>query len=192
MNLGRYIVRLVPAGLVVSFLLPVCGGAQGLRAVTRRTIMSPAPGVFFLNPRAPSAQNGVPVLQSVPVIRPVTPPMQRVIRAKTAAERAAIDRRVLAFERKLAHKGYAFAQCELGVRYLKGHGVKKDLAKAKHWLNAAAKQGDVLARKKLNELRDELASLDQGDRSPVAAKGAKSSRRRVPSPAAPVSDDLDP
>ena len=48
----------------------------------------------------------------------------------------------------LAHAldGNATAQYKLGVMYLEGDGVARDLAKAVKWWRKAAEQGDVMAQ----------------------------------------------
>ena len=52
--------------------------------------------------------------------------------------------------RKAAEQGYANAQYILGVCYLYGEGVAKDLKSARRWLREAAAQGDQRAMKLLN------------------------------------------
>ena len=45
-----------------------------------------------------------------------------------------------------AEKGYAKAQCKLGICYYYGYGIEKDLAKAVEWYTKAAEQGDADAQ----------------------------------------------
>lgn len=67
----------------------------------------------------------------------------------SAAETAA---KVLAFQQQRALSGSAQAQYDLGVRYLAGDGVEKNLTEARRWLSLAVAQKHALAVKKLAEL----------------------------------------
>ena len=51
--------------------------------------------------------------------------------------------------RRLAEKGDAVSQCNLGVRYLTGRGVKQDMAEAVKWYWKAANQGLAVAQSNL-------------------------------------------
>ncbi len=51
-----------------------------------------------------------------------------------------------------AEKGYAEAQCNLGLCYKNGKGVRMDLRQAKYWLTLAAEQGDEFAKRSLLDL----------------------------------------
>lgn len=52
--------------------------------------------------------------------------------------------------RRAAEQGHSGAQFELGMCYVKGKGVEKDLSAAKHWIQAAADQGNKDAIEYLN------------------------------------------
>ncbi len=69
-------------------------------------------------------------------------------------ELAAEEKKKLQWQMDRAEKGSDNAQYQLGMRYVKGEGVEKDLVKAKKWLEASAKQGNADAKK-------ELAKLDE-------------------------------
>ena len=56
-------------------------------------------------------------------------------KSKTAAK-------VLAWQREQAEKGDAYGEYKMGVRYLNGDGVDKDLVKAREWLTKSADQGN--------------------------------------------------
>lgn len=121
--------------------------AQGIRAVTRPVLMSPAPGIFFQVPLA----SGVPAQATAPpavpfVTLPPPPPGPPI------ATKEEVARNTLEFQKKRAEAGAAHAQYDLGVRYLKGDGVDKNIGLARKWLNAAAKNGHPQASKKLEEL----------------------------------------
>lgn len=55
-------------------------------------------------------------------------------------------------QRASAEKGSGESQYELGIRYLRGCGVKVDLERAKFWLRLAAKQGHPDAQELLEKL----------------------------------------
>jgi TPR repeat protein len=56
------------------------------------------------------------------------------------------------FQQKRAAEGSAQAQYDLAMRYFTGDGVEKDQESARKWLEAAAKNGNSLATKRLKEL----------------------------------------
>ena len=121
--------------------------AQGIRAVTRPVLMSPVPGAFFQTPIF--APNPVPARAAVPAgfasasARP----------GPSVASKEEVARNTLAFQRQRAEAGAAHAQFDLGVRYLTGDGVKKDLETARKWLTAAAANGNAQATRKLQQLK---------------------------------------
>lgn len=80
------------------------------------------------------------------VVAPKTDP-QKEQQRKEAALKNAIE-----FLKKRAEAGSASAQYELGKRYMTGDGIEKDLALARKWLEASAKQGEENAKLKLSEL----------------------------------------
>jgi TPR repeat protein len=67
-------------------------------------------------------------------------------------EESAEAKKKLQWQMERAEKGSDPAQYALGMRYLNGEGVDKDLDKAKKWLREAAKNGNADARKKLPEV----------------------------------------
>ncbi len=80
----------------------------------------------------------------------VTPvPQARVSFSKTQAEKNEILRKTIESQKTRAEAGSASAQYDLGVRYLDGNGVEKNLELAKKWLELSAKQGNSQAAKKL-------------------------------------------
>jgi hypothetical protein len=121
--------------------------AQGIRAVTRPTLMTPASGIFFQVPLAA----GAPAPASVPqVVWPVA--LAPAPSGPPIATKEEVARNTLSFQEKRAAAGAAHAQYDLGVRYQKGDGVDRDLKLARKWLAAAAMNGHSLASKKLEEL----------------------------------------
>jgi TPR repeat protein len=102
-----------------------------------------------LGPAAPA-----PKPRPAPPAPSVTPPSPApaVDPERAKAEKEAAAKRTVEFQKKRAEAGSASAQYDLALRYLKGDGVEKDLAAAKKWLAAAAKNGHTLAAKKLEEV----------------------------------------
>ncbi|MDB6040016.1 MAG: hypothetical protein JWM99_3857 [Verrucomicrobiales bacterium] len=71
---------------------------------------------------------------------------------KAAAEKQAVLKNAIEFEKGRANNGAAWAQYKLGLRYLNGDGVEKDESAARKWLQAAADNGDSQAKVKLQLL----------------------------------------
>lgn len=59
---------------------------------------------------------------------------------------------------KLALKGYALAECQVGWFYLKGEGVEQNLEKALYWTKRALHHGDPDAPENLEEIQRLLKS----------------------------------
>lgn len=79
--------------------------------------------------------------------------------AKATSVKEATTQRTIEFQKKRALAGSASAQYALGLRYVEGDGVQKDLAEACKWLRAAAKQDFTWAKRKLVELEKEHGPL---------------------------------
>lgn len=129
--------------LVVAFSLPIVSHAATAtdpRGLTRRI----APQ---LPPRTSPGTPGAPA-----VVPPSDPPIDP---AKAEAAKAATDKKRLEFQTKKAEAGADYAQYDLGIRYLNGDGVEKNVDTGKKWLEKAAKNGHSGAKKKLQELKDE-------------------------------------
>lgn len=77
-------------------------------------------------------------------------------------ELSAEEKKKLQWQMDRAEKGSDPAQFALGMRYLEGKGVDKDLKKARKWLTESAKQGNAEAKKALAE-HPELPALDGKD-----------------------------
>lgn len=123
-------------------------------------------------PRTPPPPNTT--LPPGPVVTPppAVPAVTVTNSPKARAEREAAKKRAIEFQRKRAEGGSASAQYELGVRYLNGDGVEKNLAEARKWLTAAAGQDHVWAKKKLTELEQlpapDPATVDKDSSQPAA------------------------
>jgi len=82
-------------------------------------------------------------------------------------EQSAEEKKKLQWQMDRAEKGSDPAQYALGMRYLEGKGVDKDLKKARKWLTESAKQGNADAKKALAE-HPELPALDEKDAKAAA------------------------
>lgn len=137
--------------LVTSFAVPWSAKAQA-RNLTRRVVnpdntsVRPSqPGVPAPTPPPPPARPVAPVPHPQAVVTNVVP-------EKTQEQKDELLRKTVEFQKKRAEAGAPSAQYDLGMRYLKGDGVEKDLDLAKKWLNASATNGNSQAIKKLEEL----------------------------------------
>ena len=132
------------AFLLSAFLIIPSVPAQ-IPFVTARTPRSPGPPMAFLQTNPPPA-----------LAAPAPAPLRvfpSPVRAQPSLDKAELDRRVVAFQKQRAADGFSSAQFELGLRYLEGRGVEKDLAIARMWLSLAAKAGEINAQRKLSELQ---------------------------------------
>jgi TPR repeat protein len=71
---------------------------------------------------------------------------------KTDEEKAELLKKTIEFQKRRAGEGSATSQYDLGMRYLKGDGVEKNLEEARKWLELSAKGGNNQAKAKLEEL----------------------------------------
>ena len=90
---------------------------------------------------------------------------------KTQAEKDASVLKVLKFHESLAAKGDAYGQWQMGLRFLKGDMVQKDLAKARQLLKQSADQGN----------KDAAAELTKMDAQPVVVKAQETPVSPLPS-----------
>lgn len=112
--------------------------------VTVRTPRSPGPPMALVRSNPPP----VAASQAANVVRIIPPRVQN----NPSLGKDELDRRVVAFQKQRAQEGSPSAQYELGLRYLKGQGVEKDLPTARKWLTLAADAGNAEAQKKLLEI----------------------------------------
>lgn len=68
-------------------------------------------------------------------------------------KRAALTAKVVAFQLTQASNGLPSFQLELGRRYLRGEGVKTNIALALHWLRSACTNGESQASNLLSQIR---------------------------------------
>jgi TPR repeat protein len=72
---------------------------------------------------------------------------------KAKAEKDAVVKRTIEFQTKRAEEGSTTAQFDLAKRYMTGDGLEKNLAEARRWFEAAAKQGHPGAAARLEEVK---------------------------------------
>lgn len=108
-----------------------------------------------------------------PAAAPKAPPTAAEAEQKQM-ELSLEEKKKLQWQMDRADKGSDPAQYTLGMRYLEGKGVPKDLKKARKWLTESAKQGNADAKKALAE-HPELPPLDAKD-----AKDTKDAKAAAP------------
>jgi TPR repeat protein len=136
--------------LLLAAFVP-SAAAQGIQFVTRWAVKSPAPGVYLLPTAIPANAANNPAPPPAPVLPAPAPPRYFVPTERSDDD---VARRTLEFQRKRAEAGASYAQFDLGVRYLKGDGVEKNMTTARGWLERAAGNGHTQARKRLQELEE--------------------------------------
>ena len=150
--------------LAACFALPVSIPAQvgsSPRDLTRRIepqVRRPAP------PQAARPAGSAPAVAAQPQ-KPLTAAEVEQKKAMESVE----EKKKLQWQMERAEKGSDPAQFALGMRYLEGKGVEKDLKKARKWLEASARQGNADAKKALVE-HPELPPLDPSKAAVPAAK----------------------
>ena len=78
---------------------------------------------------------------------------QKAMAETLKLKKQAADQKVLEFQKKRAAEGFAQAQYDLGIRYLTGDGVGKDEAEGRKWIQLAADQNLLPAKKKLETMK---------------------------------------
>lgn len=146
--------RSLAIGLIASLLFLGQGSlsAQSARQLTRRVVPpsnnpQPAGGAPGARP-APPTPAPVPAATNTAIPKP--PPPADVEKAKQETLKKTIE-----FQKKRAAEGSPSAEYELGVRYLEGDGVEADEAAGMKLLEASAAQDYTLAKKKLEQLKEE-------------------------------------
>ena len=144
------LICLMAAGLIM--FVPDSVG-QSARQLTRKVVppsnKPPPPGGASASKPTPVSPKAVPPISGTTNSVPAPPPPADAGKAKQETLKKTIE-----FERNNAEKGSAWAQYSLGSRYLTGDGVEKDEAAARKWLEAAAKNDDSRAKKKLEALNE--------------------------------------
>jgi len=119
-----------------------------------------------IRPQPPSVR--APSSGAAPAVAaaPKAPPTAAELEQKQM-EQSAEEKKKLQWQMERAEKGSDPAQYTIGMRYLEGKGVEKDLKKARKWLTESAKQGNADAKKTLAE-HPELPPLEEKDAKSAA------------------------
>ena len=81
---------------------------------------------------------------------------------------------------KSAEGGYPIAQGWLGVLYSSGHGVDRDLEKAKHWTSLGAENGDGFAINFLSQFPEaDIIAFPKSSNTEIEAKAFRSNIRSL-------------
>jgi TPR repeat protein len=94
-------------------------------------------------------KNGMPSLDYGSVYVPQLTEEQK---AQVVAAKSKAGEKVLAWHKELAEKGDAYGEYKMGMRYLTGDGVDKDVEKAKDFLGKSAAQGNKDAASELAKI----------------------------------------
>lgn len=145
--LGMFHPRLQFRTVLIFWL---CLSAVGESFTLQAQNSPPRPGA---DPKVINKTNYVTITNYVTVS--VLPP--KVDAAKVEAESKRIKQNVLEYQLKRAKAGDPRALYDVGVRYLTGDGVEKDREKALDYLRQSAKDGELLAQRKLQDLGETVA-----------------------------------
>ena len=153
--------------LTIQWLTPTdaFGQYKGARSYMKRLNGTPAAAP------APAPKSAPAPISAAPA-KPYHTPLAAVDPVKAQAEKEAQLQRTIEFQKKRAEEGSPTAQYDLGLRYLTGDGVDKDIETATKWLKEAAKNGNKDAEKKLAELK--LTSADTPRVEPKPSADVKS------------------
>jgi TPR repeat protein len=151
---------LVLAALLISTFSLQAQVGTSPRTLTRR--IEPQ-----LRPQPPAARQGGASV--APVATAPKGPATAAELEQQKMELSAEEKKKLQWQMERAEKGSDPAQYALGMRYLEGKGVDKDLKKARKWLTESAKQGNADAKKALAE-HPELPPLDEKKASDKSAE----------------------
>lgn len=141
--------------LVLLFLLTANSTVHAqARKLTSRIVN---PDNTLKNPNNPPA--APPPVPQRPAISATPAPVPAVaVPEKTKEQKDEMLRKTIEFQKQRALGGAPTAQYDLGMRYLTGDGVEKDLTLAQKWIGASATNGNSQAIKKLEELKKADAS----------------------------------
>ena len=112
-----------------------------------------------LRPQPPRATQGAANASGAVAVTPKAPPTAAELESQKG-ELSMEEKKKVQWQMDRAEKGSDPAQYSLGMRYLEGKGVPKDLKKARKWLTESAKQGNADAKKALAD-HPELPALDE-------------------------------
>ncbi|MEO6182402.1 MAG: hypothetical protein ABIP71_04780 [Verrucomicrobiota bacterium] len=135
--------------VLIAVLTMPCNANAQARKLTQRIVN---PDNTLRTPNAPTAPTPPPRAATVTPPPATVSVLTNAIPEKTKEQKAEIQRKTIEFQKKKAEEGAPSAQYDLGMRYLDGDGLEKDLTLAKKWLTASATNGNSQAVKKLESL----------------------------------------
>ncbi len=157
---------------ILSFIILAAGlGGPALFPVHGQPLIMLSKGRHYAPPRnqpppappAPKPEDSKPLVATnapEPIITTNRPIMVRVEPkpdpVKVAAEKEAVLKNTIAYEKARANEGSSWAQYKLGVRYLNGDGVEKNETTARKWQQVAADNGESQAQNKLKTLNSKV------------------------------------
>ena len=131
---------LLISGLILLSGLTAPAQITSAGALTKRVV-----------PPSESGRPGGPVHRAAPT--PGAPQAPAIDPAKVQEGKDEVEKSRLEFQKKKAEAGSPFAQYDMGIRYLTGDGVEKNVDTAKKLLASSSKGGNSAATKKLEELK---------------------------------------
>ncbi len=150
--------------------------AQGFHAVTRKTIMAPARGVFFFSQGIGAQPRQTPTISTYQVqpqfgtqaaVKPSTAPNTRVV-TLTQKQLGAIKGRAM--------RGSLRDQYQLGLIFARGLNGRRDTELARHWFSLAASKNYQPARTAL------VALNRSGSSAKKTGAGRETARRSERTP----------
>jgi len=135
----------------------------------RRYVKPIAPQTRPNTPPATIPPTPPPLPGATPVGNSQTNAVDQEALKRQAAQREAILKRTIEFQKKRAEQGSAVAQFDLGKRFLTGDGLEQNLQEAKKWFEAAAKQNHAGAAAKLEEVK-KIEAIAAADAKKSSAK----------------------
>ena len=144
---------LLPALIVVASALAIHSAHAQATSVKRITRGLPGSGPGPAGPGS-AAKPAAPSTAIVPTQTGTnaTNLFLNVVPGKTDKEKEELVRKTVEYQKQRAEEGSATSQYDLGMRYLKGDGVEKDLELARKWLTKSAEGGNSQAKEKLSDL----------------------------------------
>ena len=147
-------ILLLPVCVVVilqsAFVHSARAQATSVKRITRGLPGSPPPS----SPGAAAKPAAGPASAIVPAqtTTNATNLFLNAVPGKSEKEKEESLRKTIEYQKQRAEEGSATSQYDLGMRYLKGDGLEKDLKLARTWLSKSAEGGNNQAKEKLLEL----------------------------------------
>ena len=144
---------LLPA-LILVISEPALAPSACAQATSVKRITRGLPGSSPSAPAPAAKPASAPVTMIVPTQTNTnaTNLFFNAVPGKTEKEKDELLRKTIDYQKKRAEEGSATSQYDLGMRYLKGDGLEKNLELARKWLTKSADGGNSQAKEKLSNL----------------------------------------